>query len=238
MNIDECVSQLADISKKVYISAFKENDELNPTVFLLNEKFEPIQMFQVVGNAPGNMYEIVQKIVRKSGLEPYAIGLCSDSYILKMNEEDITPEILQEVRNPTKSLGQRFKDGDPNVKEAIHAFVMTKDQQRTVTIAHRYSSVDGLEFDEPEMMGVGEDTTAQSDWNYNDLVYGLPRTMLEYPICPICKGFIPNNSQPGLYPGALSRVDNKTEICSDCGMQEALMGIQRPPFTHESDTIN
>jgi hypothetical protein len=27
---------------------------------------------------------------------------------------------------------------------------------------------------------------------------------------------------PGAYPGAISRVDNKTEICSNCGTDEAL----------------
>lgn len=42
------------------------------------------------------------------------------------------------------------------------------------------------------------------------------------PVCPRCEGFIPNNLMPGRYPGAISRVDNKTEICSDCGREEAL----------------
>jgi predicted RNA-binding Zn-ribbon protein involved in translation (DUF1610 family) len=42
------------------------------------------------------------------------------------------------------------------------------------------------------------------------------------PICPSCGGFIPNNQYPGKYPGALSRKDNKTEICSSCGIDEAL----------------
>lgn len=42
------------------------------------------------------------------------------------------------------------------------------------------------------------------------------------PICPKCQGFIPNNETPGAYPGALSREDNKTEICSACGTKEAL----------------
>lgn len=42
------------------------------------------------------------------------------------------------------------------------------------------------------------------------------------PICPSCDGFIPSNENPGAYPGALSRKDNKTEICSACGMAEAL----------------
>lgn len=42
------------------------------------------------------------------------------------------------------------------------------------------------------------------------------------PVCPRCEGFIPNNMMPGRYPGAISRVDDKTEICSDCGREEAL----------------
>lgn len=42
------------------------------------------------------------------------------------------------------------------------------------------------------------------------------------PICPRCNGYIPNNEQAGEYPGALSRVDNKTEVCSACGQAEAL----------------
>jgi hypothetical protein len=46
--------------------------------------------------------------------------------------------------------------------------------------------------------------------------------MSDFPICPKCDGYIPNNENPGAYPGAISRADNKTEICSDCGTQEAL----------------
>jgi transcription elongation factor Elf1 len=34
--------------------------------------------------------------------------------------------------------------------------------------------------------------------------------------CPRCNG----NTLPIGYPGALSRVDNKTEICSPCGQDE------------------
>ena len=42
------------------------------------------------------------------------------------------------------------------------------------------------------------------------------------PVCPRCDGYIPNNDTPGLYPGALSRLDNETEVCSACGQNEAL----------------
>jgi ribosomal protein S27AE len=41
-------------------------------------------------------------------------------------------------------------------------------------------------------------------------------------ICPRCGGDVPNTACKGQYPGALSRTDNKTEICSDCGNCEAL----------------
>ncbi len=40
--------------------------------------------------------------------------------------------------------------------------------------------------------------------------------------CPTCGGSVPNNETPGAYPGAISRSDNKTEICSACGTNEAL----------------
>ena len=48
---------------------------------------------------------------------------------------------------------------------------------------------------------------------------------MSFPVCPSCNGFIPNNDTPGAYPGALSRKDNKTEICSSCGVKEALVSF-------------
>ena len=40
--------------------------------------------------------------------------------------------------------------------------------------------------------------------------------------CPRCGGPIPNEMFEGVYPGAISRVDNFTEICSSCGVEEAM----------------
>lgn len=48
----------------------------------------------------------------------------------------------------------------------------------------------------------------------------------EHPVCPRCGGLIPNNEHPGEYPGAVSRVDNMTEICSACGLEEALQQFE------------
>ena len=42
-------------------------------------------------------------------------------------------------------------------------------------------------------------------------------------ICPRCGGDIPNSERKGQYPGAISRVNNKTEVCSGCGMKEAII---------------
>jgi len=60
--------------------------------------------------------------------------------------------------------------------------------------------------------------------------------------CPICNGPIPNALHEGKYCGALSRRDNKTEICSDCGVMEAIQDfnrsrrsviVERPSLTEE-----
>ena len=42
-------------------------------------------------------------------------------------------------------------------------------------------------------------------------------------LCPRCTlNLIPTNDAPGAYPGAMSRADNETEICSFCGYDEAI----------------
>jgi hypothetical protein len=46
---------------------------------------------------------------------------------------------------------------------------------------------------------------------------------------------VPSAEHPGEYPGALSRLDNETEICSECGTREALFqltypGVELPPL--------
>jgi len=54
--------------------------------------------------------------------------------------------------------------------------------------------------------------------------------------CPRCGGGIPNDLQRGAYPGALSRSDNSTYVCSDCGTDEALRQVPAfgmTPLTRE-----
>ena len=55
-------------------------------------------------------------------------------------------------------------------------------------------------------------------------------------LCPRClSSQIPNNNTPGLYPGALSRLDNQTEICSACGLNEALELLTNQKISNFSD---
>jgi len=46
------------------------------------------------------------------------------------------------------------------------------------------------------------------------------KSVLEH-TCPRCEGGIPNSSERGAYSGAISRIDNHTEICTSCGIEEA-----------------
>ena len=48
--------------------------------------------------------------------------------------------------------------------------------------------------------------------------------MLNQPVCPRCFGYIPNNTTPGKYMGAMSRIVDE-EICSDCGTEEAVVAL-------------
>ena len=52
--------------------------------------------------------------------------------------------------------------------------------------------------------------------------------MSGHPKCPRCGGGIPNDHAEGAYPGALSRLDNTTEICSACGSDEAWFNFVNP----------
>jgi len=44
--------------------------------------------------------------------------------------------------------------------------------------------------------------------------------------CLRCGGAVPSFKNIGKYPGSLSRVDNKTEICTECGTNEAVESMR------------
>lgn len=55
--------------------------------------------------------------------------------------------------------------------------------------------------------------------------------------CPRCLEGIPNNTHRGLYVGALSRTDNTTMICSECGLLEALDDFSGKQLTKDNWAI-
>lgn len=56
----------------------------------------------------------------------------------------------------------------------------------------------------------------------------IERDLRKHTPCPRCAGAIPNKKYHGEYSGALSRLDNSTEICSECGTLEAMFNFQNP----------
>jgi len=62
--------------------------------------------------------------------------------------------------------------------------------------------------------------------NIDGSIVGEKKANPKFRECPRCTHFIPNDDTPGAYPGAISRLDNETEICSDCGVEEALLQYQ------------
>lgn len=66
--------------------------------------------------------------------------------------------------------------------------------------------------------------TPESFWARWATEQGRGGPMKEAPnhVCPRCGGPVPRAGHEGEYPGALSRVDNETEICSACGLDEGL----------------
>jgi len=68
-------------------------------------------------------------------------------------------------------------------------------------------------------------TSAETKTSYSSDTYG--RVMNKH-LCPICEGPIPNAEHEGKYPGAMSRWDNVSEICSMCGSAEAMSPLLNP----------
>lgn len=78
-----------------------------------------------------------------------------------------------------------------------------------------------------KLVGIGNDRLDLGERDKeSDTMNTHTKTHDRFRLCPRCGGFIPNNVTPGEYPGAISRLDNKTEICSDCGSEEAVLDWQ------------
>lgn len=54
-------------------------------------------------------------------------------------------------------------------------------------------------------------------------------------VCPRCGGDVPSIEHKGQYPGALSRTDNLTEICSSCGNAEGFEQFGGGRLTSQAD---
>lgn len=187
-----------------------------PLLVILPKDGDKALIGPVEGITPGRAYQVIQRILMSLDFDPSLIAVTFDAYAYKIdvNAGETLEEVLK-IREG-KPLAKLFEEQDPHVTEELSTIVMTSGVSTNVTQCYRYTPADGFEWDEPRI--------ARGDWDFDRIVSGKPK-LDNYgrPICPMCGNFIPNNATPGEYPGALSRQDNRTEICSDCGTREALV---------------
>lgn len=74
----------------------------------------------------------------------------------------------------------------------------------------------------PLTLALAERATAHMKLNEDQPIGEMTMKKAPDNICPRCGGGVPNDAMQGKYPGALSRTDNMTEICSACGTAEAM----------------
>jgi hypothetical protein len=160
-------------------------------------------------------YAQVQRMVMDLPFVPEAIAFTADVFSYKLDNatEEEKNHYLNQKTRPLKEL---FDEGDPHVREMLSTQVMSAHGSWMISQTYKWSVYDGFEWDEP-LVGI------TSNWDFDRLVNGKPKLNHDgHPICPKCNGLIPNDAEPGAYIGALSRRDNRTEICSNCGVVEAM----------------
>ena len=186
------------------------------------EGSEHAPMIKPVSIDTGKAYATVQAHVLHLGYPVKIVVLSRDTYTLKVETTDPEdPEFIEATSNHRVPLAKRFAEGDPAVTEALSTTAMVSGLTLAINQPYKWTPVDGWEW--------GEITTIESqDWDFDRMVSGQPRLDINgHPMCPRCGNYIPNDLQPGAYPGALSRTNNITEICSACGLDEAMAGMKR-----------
>jgi hypothetical protein len=164
----------------------------------------------------GNAYAELQRHLMSLPYEIAEIAFTSDTYMIHM--EDSNEEDIRKYTGPNRvPLRVLFEQGDPNVTEALATIYLSADVQYFINQPYKWTEEKGFEWGEVVSNDGG------GNWDFERLITGKPKLDQNgYPICPICGHYIPNDKSPGEYIGALSRRDNKTEICSDCGTREAM----------------
>jgi hypothetical protein len=194
------------------------------TLIIVPEGSDQAMLTLLTEMQAGKAYAYIQQAIMALGVTPKIVAFTSDVFIHDMSSltEEQKDNALSKNRMPLADL---FAIGDPTVFEALTTLVLSEEHQFSIVQRYKYTDEDGFEWGEEDIAPEG----AQVMWDFKRLINGEPKLDMAngYPICPLCDGYIPNNDQPGAYPGALSRRDNKTEICSECGVREAFAGFIR-----------
>lgn len=221
LNCQFWAENLMDITKA--LAEKSDHNEFPPKLFVFPEDSNEEVLVANIELVAGWAYSMVQQAVIQSGIKAKAIALVSDAYIddgLKVSANE--PDYKKILDRPHIPLAKRFEDGDPDVTEAFTVQVLASGS--SATTIQRYSYDNEYHWKDSETINGSDSSSVAYGWDFDRLISGKPRLdHRDRPICPRCNGYIPNDAQPGAYPGAISRTDNLTEICSSCGTEEAMM---------------
>jgi hypothetical protein len=215
MNIDseDGARRLHEEGVKVY--EYLGYNNFSPTVFAVPPDGDEMSIVIIPEMRVGEAYVRVQRIIMALPFVPQAVAITTDSFCYslgKLSEEE-SRRYLNSNRRP---LAELFNEGDPHVSEMLQTMVLSSKGQWMIGQRYKWTVYDGFEWEEPI-------TAEEGSWDYDRLINGKPKLNHNgHPICPLCDHLVPNDEKPGEYPGAISRRDNRTEICSDCGVVEAM----------------
>jgi hypothetical protein len=221
LDSEEGAKRLHVVGTKVYENSGYGN--FAPTLIIVPEESDEVMIALMPEMEAGRAYAYVQQAIISMGVIPRIVAFSADVFMHDLS--GLTEEEKENAIGPNRmSLADLFAINDPTVHEALVTQVMSAEGQYIVNQRYKYTPVDGFEWG--QIITSNEST----GWDFNRLINGEPKldTQTGHPLCPLCGGFIPDNEQPGAYRGAISRKDNKTEICSACGVREAFQGLVRP----------
>jgi hypothetical protein len=137
----------------------------------VRQEYGPDVIFGLAGVPAGYLWDAIQLALRSTGIRPTSMVIMSDAYYELVHGVDDAPS--------AGSLGERFRQGDPKVKEALNTVILSSDVSVMVKQVYRWTPVDGWEWDEPEVLYDPDAPGPVSDWEWDRLINFLPRRSYE-----------------------------------------------------------
>ena len=105
-------------------------------------------------------------------------------------------------------------------RHPYNAITPAEARQQRLRLLFQKLNRNEIDWDDVEWSDSNPRKSVDENWG-DDVEWSAEMPEDPHERCPICFDYIPSNENPGAHRGATSRYDDKTEICSDCGMAES-----------------